>query len=148
MGRLVHLIDNSAATTDLGDAELAALLDRARTRNASMGVTGMLLHVDQSFFQVLEGPEEAVTELAAIIARDPRHDRMTTIIREPVARRSFGEWTMGFSRGEHGATAGLDGVNDFFDAGRVLADLDPGRARKLLSAFRDGRWRVQPDGPR
>jgi hypothetical protein len=33
------------------------------------------------------------------------------------------------------------GLNDFFDGGSCLYELNPGRAKKLLTAFAAGRWR-------
>lgn len=143
MSHLIHLIYNSAATAPPSAQALAALLDKARNKNAALGITGMLLHVDGCFFQVLEGPADAVDALAAQIAADPRHTRMTTIIREPIARRDFGEWTMGFSQTDAVSLGTVEGLNDFFQTGEVLSSLDAGRAKKLLQAFKQGRWRVR-----
>ncbi len=35
----------------------------------------------------------------------------------------------------------LDGVNDFLTGTVTAQSLVPGRAQKLLNAFKDGRWR-------
>jgi len=144
---LIHLIYNSAANEEFTEEALSTLLTKARNKNASLGITGMLLHVDGCFFQVLEGPEDAVNALAETITRDPRHGRMTTIIKEPIARRAFGEWTMGFTRMSSNEIRDMEGLNDFFGNGKVLTELDAGRARKLLTAFKDGRWRVRMSAP-
>ena len=60
MSALMHLIYSSAATQVFTPEDLAALLALARKKNASLAVTGMLLHIDGSFLQVLEGEPEAV----------------------------------------------------------------------------------------
>jgi EAL domain-containing protein (putative c-di-GMP-specific phosphodiesterase class I) len=143
MSDLIHLIYNSAAVRPFTEAELAALLDKARNKNAASNVTGMLLHVEGTFFQVLEGAPADIDALAATIAADPRHARMTTIIREPIARRSFSEWTMGFSQMSRSDALSVEGLNDFFQTGQVLDAVDGGRAKKLLQAFKQGRWRVR-----
>jgi hypothetical protein len=67
------------------------------------------------------------------------------IIHEPIARRSFSAWTMGFARLDEADRAQIPGLNDFFGAGHALNQIDGGRARKLLEAFSAGRWhrRVQ-----
>ena len=147
MNRLIHLVYNSAATEEFSDEALAVLLTKARNKNAALGITGMLLHVDGCFFQVLEGPEDAVNGLAETIRQDPRHGRMTTIINEPIARRAFSEWTMGFTRMSASSAGEIEGLNDFFGTGKVLTELDAGRALKLLTAFKDGRWRVRLAAP-
>ena len=147
MNPLIHLIYCSAAPRPLGRDELATLLAGARAYNERHGITGMLLHVDGSFFQVLEGAPEDVERLFARIGADPRHDHVTVIIREPVAVRAFGEWTMGHAEMSRHELDGIVGANDFFAGGRSLAEIGDGRAKKLLAAFRDGRWRTAPAGP-
>jgi blue light- and temperature-responsive anti-repressor len=147
MSRLIHLIYNSVATEPFSDDTMTALLAKARSKNAALGITGMLLHVDGCFFQVLEGPEDAVNALAETIRQDARHGHMTSIINEPIARRAFSEWTMGYANMDANKIGEVEGLNDFFGAGKVLAGLDAGRARKLLTAFKDGRWRVNLSRP-
>lgn len=141
MPALIHCIYVSAATHEFGQDELSELLQAARLTNSRLGVTGMLLFAEGTFFQVLEGPPRTVDDLYERISRDRRHSEVAKIIREPIARRSFDEWTMGFSRLSRRDLAGVAGLNDFFGAARCVADLDEGRTRQLLAAFADGRWR-------
>lgn len=143
LSAVIHLIYNSAAVVDFTREDLVELLSKARDNNASKDVTGMLLYVDGSFFQVLEGPEESVDALAERIAQDPRHDQMTVIIREPISKRSFSEWTMGFADVASDDLQSVEGFNDFFDGQTALTSMDAGRAKKLLCAFEKGRWRVR-----
>lgn len=98
MPALIHTIYVSAATHDFGQGELTELLEAARRTNRRRGVTGMLLHAEGTFFQILEGHPLTVDALYERISRDTRHTEVAKIIREPIAHRSFGEWTMGFSR--------------------------------------------------
>ncbi len=143
MSTMIHLIYNSAATKAFTDAELESLLRKARNNNAALDITGMLLYLDGCFFQVLEGPQVEVDALIETIRRDPGHTRMTIIIREPLAHRAFSEWTMGFTRLSLDDARSIDGLNDFFGSGHVLTDLDAGRAKKILTAFKHGRWRTR-----
>jgi Sensors of blue-light using FAD len=143
---LIHYIYASRATVALSEAAIQALLVRARARNESRGITGILLFIDGSFFQVLEGDPTAVDETYEAIVRDSRHDRVTQIIREPIARRSFGDWSMGFAAVERADAQRLVGENDFFGSAACLEKISAGRARKLLAAFAAGRWRVEQTG--
>jgi len=146
LAALIHLIYNSVATSEEAASEVYDILRASRANNAASQVTGMLLLAEGSFFQVLEGAPAAVDETFARIAKDRRHTRVTTIIREPIARRSFSEWTMGLAS-LTAADIGLDsGLNDLLQGGQMLGHVDPGRARKLLEAFRNGRWRVRLSG--
>jgi hypothetical protein len=140
---LKHLIYTSAARVAFGIEELKDLLEKARNGNAKRGVTGMLLHSGGSFFQVLEGDEETLNTLFASIEADPRHKRVTKIIDEPIAQRDFADWTMGFTEASAAELQGVEGLSDFFRGGDSLDSLPPGRAKKLLSAFADGRWRLR-----
>jgi EAL domain-containing protein (putative c-di-GMP-specific phosphodiesterase class I) len=141
MPTLMHLIYSSAATQPLSNEALAELLARARRKNAALGVTGMLLYVDGSFLQVLEGESDAVDTVFRAIVADRRHTQIVTIIREPIPRRAFSDWSMGHPQVTPEELAEIDGANDFFAGGACLTRLNQGRAKKLLWAFKDGRWR-------
>lgn len=141
MTRLIHLIYSSAARVDFPPQDLLALLAKSRTSNAARGITGMLLHVEGSFIQVIEGPEADIDQLFETIAADPRHGNITTIIRESIARRAFADWSMGFADVRLSDIGNADGFSAFLQEGASVLDLPPGRAQKLLMAFKDGRWR-------
>jgi Sensors of blue-light using FAD len=143
---LIHCIYASRGRTTTSAAEIQTLLERARAKNAAQGITGMLLFIEGSFFQVLEGDAALVDETYEVIARDARHDRVTQIIREPIAQRSFGEWSMGFVAIERADAERLVGENDFFGSAACLERINAGRARKLLVAFGAGRWRTEHTG--
>jgi hypothetical protein len=143
---LIHCIYASTATEQFQEGQLTALLECARTKNVRYGITGMLLFIEGSFFQVLEGEAASVDAIYATIGTDPRHDRITQIIREPIARRSFGEWSMGFASLGRRKAAQVLGQNDFFYDRSCLERIDAGRAKKLLIAFGAGRWRTERTG--
>jgi hypothetical protein len=107
----------------------------------------MLLYSENNFFQVLEGEPAVVDELFQTISQDERHMKMVTIIREPIAKRSFGEWTMGFADLTSSDLQEITGLNDFFGEGSTIAQLNAGRAKKLLNAFKEGRWRSKLNVP-
>jgi hypothetical protein len=145
---LIHCIYTSAASRDFNTQELSELLDVARENNAKLGLTGMLLYAEGSFFQVLEGQPDVVDALYEKIGRDPRHTQMTMIMKEPISKRHFDAWSMGFCKVSREELAGMSGVNDFFGKDRAMVNVDAGRAKKLLAAFRDGRWRKSLTGAR
>ena len=141
MTSLIHCIYASAAANALSTTDLANLLRAARANNERLGLTGMLLFAEDAFIQVLEGEAEIVDALFGKIEADKRHVQVVKIIREEIPQRFFGSWTMGFSRVSRAELAEISGANDFFTKGRCFADLDAGRAKKVLEAFRDGQWR-------
>jgi hypothetical protein len=141
--QLIRCIYASLAIPNFGQAEILPLLEQARNANARRNLTGILLYIGESFFQVLEGEAADVDAVYAKILHDPRHTRVTQIIHEPIAGRDFSDWTMGFSMVDRLDAGKLIGENDFFTTASCVAQMDFGRAKKLLSAFRSGRWRME-----
>jgi hypothetical protein len=143
MSSLIHVAYASEASTEFSNEAVRRLLDDARRNNAAIGVTGILLLVDRSFFQVLEGEPGAVSTLYEKIERDPRHTHVVKLIREPIEKRDFPDWSMGLARMAPRELSTLPGFSDFFTTGRSLSSLAPGMAHRLLSGFRAGRWRAR-----
>jgi hypothetical protein len=127
---------------DVTRGALAALLEQCRSANAAANVTGMLLYERGSFFQILEGEPSVVAALYAKIIKDPRHTHTKKIIEEPIPRRAFGEWTMGFPKIDVAELGRIPGLNDFFVGKQTFLDIGEGRAKLLVAAFKDGRWRA------
>ncbi len=141
MARLIHIIYSSAAIHPFDSDDLLALLGHARSKNTGLDITGMLLHVEGSFLQVIEGREADIDALFEQISEDPRHGNIVTIVRESIPRRAFSDWSMGFADVRREDLEEVSGWNDFMTSPDAVRALVPGRAQKLLSAFKDGRWR-------
>lgn len=94
---LHHLVYISSATSILRDDDLLLLLNQARALNERDDLTGLLLCVGGSFIQVLEGDAAAVHATYARIREDARHRRVKTLIDEPLTKREYPDWRMGFS---------------------------------------------------
>ncbi|MET0291132.1 MAG: BLUF domain-containing protein [Steroidobacteraceae bacterium] len=146
MATILRCAYTSMASPTFRESDIPALLEKSRANNSRAGLTGMLLYMEGTFFQVLEGDAATVDSLYDTISRDPRHSRVTRIIREPVARRDFADWTMGFQTLGMPELEDLFGANDFFANRSCIDQLNAGRARKLLTAFANGRWTAAATG--
>jgi hypothetical protein len=93
---MFHIIYVSEASYPLTRQELVALHARARDKNRVVGITGMLIHKDGRFAQVLEGDETAVRQLFEAIRKDGRHGDVRILLEGPIALREFADWSMGF----------------------------------------------------
>lgn len=146
---LVHMIYCSAARSVVEPQALRELLETCRRNNAEQGITGVLLYRDGSFFQILEGDQAAVETLYARISHDQRHFLVSKIIQEPIEQRDFGNWSMGFAALDEQELCEIDGLCNFFAQGKSFEEMGEGRAKALLAAFNDGRWRARiEDGTR
>lgn len=145
MDKLIHLIYASTAKPAFTKRGLPALLSQARSRNTDALITGMLLQIDGSFCQILEGKEANVTALYGRICADERHCDLVQIVREPIAYRGFADWTMGFCALEAGEVDSLLGEHRVFADASSLRRMGPDRAKKLMQSFKRGRWRADED---
>ncbi len=147
MSALVHCIYTSVQSYPLSGPELDRLILHSRACNRRDGITGILLHVKDTFFQILEGPEDAVEALYAKILLDPRHTKVTRIIYEPIPRRFFGDISMTLATLSPAELATMLEEDSPERRAELLHGLDEGRAKRLLRAFTDGRWRQHATFP-
>jgi len=141
--QLFQVVYCSAATQKLTHDKIEHLLRTSQRRNEKLAVTGMLLCAGRSFLQVIEGEKRNIDKLFASLESDDRHRNITVILREPIAKRSFGDWTMGYANLKEVDVDPIIGTNDFFLQDDSLSKIEPGRARKLLDLFKKGRWRAK-----
>jgi hypothetical protein len=93
---LIRVVYISAASKLMSQAELDELLSTSRTNNTAVNVSGLLLYHDGSFFQVLEGAEQAVQSVLDRIRRDRRHSSLITLDKSAVGSRGFSSWSMAY----------------------------------------------------
>lgn len=92
------LIYASTPTHPLTNQELEELLHTARTKNLKLGITGMLVYAEDTFFQVLEGEKHAVEHLYATISVDSRHFNVVKLAAFEVQQRRYDDWTMKYRK--------------------------------------------------
>ena len=128
----------STQTRPMEAGDLIDLLNVARDANRELGVTGMLLHREDSFFQVIEGTRENVLALFERICTDPRHQRIEVLFQEPTGKREFPDWRMGFVELDGIDVSLLPGFSNFLadevEPRRLLEELT--RSRRLMLLFR------------
>lgn len=142
---LVQLVYASAASVPFSDEQLETLLHVARQNNSALDITGVLMFVDGTFFQVLEGDADVVHALYDKIQLDQRHNNVLVLAERDIAERNFGQWSMGFVRNQSEIEE-LPGFVNFFGESneqRSFVDLhgDSKRIGQILDGFRRGRWR-------
>lgn len=135
---LYHLGYVSTQTRPLFPEDLIDLLNEALERNRSKDVTGLLLHREGSFFQVLEGEKTQVTEIFEAIKGDPRHHRIKVLFEGDIDQREFPDWRMGFVELDGVSVDQLPGFSDFLHTGapprRLLEELS--HTKRLMMLFR------------
>lgn len=84
----------SEATSVPSEADLDRLVSTARSRNRTVGVTGMLLYDGGRFLQTLEGPPAGLDDIWTSIQRDPRHGAIEVLSQHIVPARLFAGWDL------------------------------------------------------
>ena len=69
--------------------DLEALGKNCAERKSHLGITGMLLHKNGSFLQVIEGSKAVICDMFARISADQRHTDIRTIIDRTIPHREF-----------------------------------------------------------
>lgn len=116
---------------------LENILQSARKNNAKLSVTGLLVHDNESFLQVLEGEEKILDTLYAVIERDKRHDQIKLLLRQDIEEKEFGEWSMASANITLNESL-LEGLIDLKDFN--IKNLDSQMAKSVLKKFFQGAW--------
>ncbi|MDF1748999.1 MAG: BLUF domain-containing protein [Alphaproteobacteria bacterium] len=133
--RLVYF---SRSLTGPSDEDISAILETSRHRNKQEGVTGLLLHLQGVFAQVLEGPPKTISAVLDRIKRDPRHNQLTILTDETVSHSVFTDWSMAYVDTDVSnllKIAGLSGVEDAMEA---FANSTPNAAPPVVDQVLNG----------
>jgi len=135
---LYNLVYCSRATAGVDDAAVARIVESARRWNPVYGITGLLVFGSGIFFQWLEGPRDAVTQLMAMLQKDPRHENVVPLSEgEEVRERLFPDWDMELVTAVDIRDVLLDALSTATDARNeqalngLLKELDSGRLSGL-----------------
>jgi len=93
---MYYLIYVSSATELLEEAQLTEILKVSRKKNLEDGITGILIYMNGSIIQLLEGEEETVNQAYNRISGDSRHTGIIKIKDGTTEDRMFPDWSMGF----------------------------------------------------
>jgi hypothetical protein len=85
----------SRTSQPLSEEQVQRIRDVSVTNNVREHITGILIEVQGIFFQVMEGPAEAVDHLYERISRDERHTEMLLLSSmDNLPSRMFPDWAM------------------------------------------------------
>ena len=82
------------------DLQVQTIATAAAKRNREAQITGSLLHLGDTFIQVLEGPTAAVERTFEAICCDFRHEDVKLLEILPMQERVFPEWGMALIGGD------------------------------------------------
>jgi len=139
MADLIHIVYLSYSEKELSESELNGFLATIRRKNEIQNITGLLLYNDEAFIQVIEGKRETIRHLFDNISKDSRHSNILKLLEEPITKRAFPGWSMGFRKLDKEQSPQVPGYSDFMQNKHSKIDYkDCAEAVKhLLYSFRE-----------
>jgi hypothetical protein len=106
------------------------ILATTRARNATHGLTGVLVFDGECFAQHLEGTDAEVDRVFRSIEADPRHAEVEVLSEGPIRSRRYSIWAMAYGRAascsliEDLGTVAPDDVADELQSALPSCDLE------------------------
>ena len=86
---MITYISEANIAPELLGLEINDILTSAKQRNKSLGISGVLFLRGTTFFQTIEGPEDAVRSVFQSILADERHNDLYVLIDEAIDEREY-----------------------------------------------------------
>ena len=90
-----YIIYTSTPTAPVDKETVESITSESIKWNSKHGITGMLLCLEDKYFQFLEGEEKDILEVFDMIKGDSRHTNVAPRIKGFSEKRVFSEWNMG-----------------------------------------------------
>ncbi len=111
MYRLIYL--STATENEMGYSDLVDLLAKSQYTNRSIDISGILLHKDGEFIQVLEGEKKSVLDLFEKIKKDKRHTNIIAFDQKEIDKRYFDGYFMAFDPEHYSNSNEFESLRDF-----------------------------------
>ena len=115
--------------------ELDSIWRAAQPKNRKARITGLLIHHNGSFIQLLEGEERIVRSAAARIENDARHDQLRVLFESTAVERSFDDWSMAKLDLDEELNISEEQLDDFCRVYRGISDAGPRELIEMMEVF-------------
>ncbi|WP_281991450.1 BLUF domain-containing protein [Aquimarina aggregata] len=116
----------STINSSLSKSEVKMLMGFVKDRNSILGVTGILIHTEGNFFQVLEGEQELVKSLFKKIKIDDRHHSIIKMLDTTTDSTSFSQYHSSFT-----VVSERDGQNELRQFLKKEKENNPGHFKSI-----------------
>tara|TARA_B100000809_G_scaffold187176_1_gene185427 strand:+ start:6227 stop:6643 length:417 start_codon:yes stop_codon:yes gene_type:complete len=120
---LRRIIYTSKVTTEFSKRSLLDLLHDSRTFNRIDNISGVLMHRDGVFLQIIEGDSVVIQDLFSRLRTDIRHNEVKIIFDCFVNSRLFSNWTMGCADFDEPELSLIPGIRTDLSDPEVIEDL-------------------------
>lgn len=135
---MYFLIYSSKADPNLDEHGIQKILETSERNNKERNITGLLIHYQDSFIQMLEGEKEDVQQLYETIQDDERHDSVMTLFEGYTEKRHFPAWKMSLRLVDDTAFKKIDAYETLEQSDQFLKEVDSDHiGLKMLRFFYD-----------
>ena len=120
---LRRLIYTSQATNKLSKRNLLDLLHDSRSYNKIDNISGILMHSNKYFLQVIEGRSDVIEHLVGRLLIDSRHIKFKIILDCSVNSRLFPNWTMSCADFDNPELSLIPGIRTDLNDPQVIKNL-------------------------
>ncbi|WP_405569340.1 BLUF domain-containing protein [Winogradskyella sp. Asnod2-B02-A] len=120
---LRQIIYTSQASEQFNKRSLLDLLHTSRGYNTIDNISGILMHRDGYFLQIIEGEQDVVEDLFQRLSNDTRHKNIKIIHDRSVESRLFSNWAMGCADFNEPELSMLPGIRTDLSNPKVIEDL-------------------------
>ena len=120
---LRQIIYTSQASEQFNKRSLLDLLHTSRGYNTIDNISGVLMHRDGYFLQIIEGEQDVIEDLFQRLNNDTRHKNIKMILDRSVESRLFSNWAMGCADFYEPELSMLPGIRTDLSNPEVIEDL-------------------------
>jgi len=120
---LRQIIYTSQASEQFNKRNLLDLLHTSRGYNTIDNITGVLMHRDGYFLQIIEGEQDVIEDLFQRLNNDTRHENIKMILDRSIESRLFSNWAMGCADFDEPELSMLPGIRTDLSNPEVIEDL-------------------------
>jgi|GEM_PF-237684 len=117
------------------EEDLASILQQSRRNNARANITGLLLYLNGSIIQVLEGEKQTLEALYKRIEQDQRHTHVVCVLNRPIRHRLFARWSMAYETLTASQLEDIEAIVNSFGGQASVSSADDAVILKTLKAF-------------
>jgi hypothetical protein len=120
---LHQIIYTSQASEQFNKRNLLDLLHTSRGYNTIDNISGLLMHRNGYFLQIIEGEQDVVENLFQRLSNDTRHKNIKMILDRTVESRLFSNWAMGCADFDEPELSMLPGLRTDLSNPEVIEEL-------------------------
>ncbi|MCL7762852.1 BLUF domain-containing protein [Polaribacter sp. Z014] len=121
--KLRRIVYSSKASIKFNKRDLLDLLHDSRAYNTIDNISGVLIHKDGYFLQILEGEPKDLNNLLSRLQKDSRHSEFKIIDDRFVSKRMFLNWAMGCADFDDPSLSMIPGVLSGLNDPKVIEEL-------------------------